>query len=80
MQKHKLQLDFIFLLLRNSIPCAIDQKIIEQEGAYRQFRKLITDRRNASNVKMTQISNALIKKGSLGIDHLHKFCKKFEQL
>ena len=58
MQKHKLQLDFIFLLLRNSIPCAIDQKVIEQEGAYRQFRKLITDRRNASNVKVTQISNA----------------------
>lgn len=61
MEKHKLQLDFIFLLLRNSIPCAIDQKVIEQERAYRQFRKLITDTRNASNVKMTQISNALKK-------------------
>lgn len=61
MKKHRLQLDFIFLLLRNSIPCAIDHKVIEQERAYRQFRKRIIDIRNASNGKMTQISNALEK-------------------
>lgn len=70
MVKHRLQLEFIFLLLRNSVPCAIDHKVPEQERDYRQFRKLITHTRNACNKKMAQTSNALQNWTAKNIDHL----------
>ena len=54
MEKHRPQLDFIFLLLRNSIPYAIAHKVIELERDH-SLRKVITDTRKTANGKMTQI-------------------------